>query len=110
MKIYMNLYSNSRFIIDAENIELKEDNEKFSGEGANALLKIIAYDKMGKEYKLIDEKTFTGKTKIGEKRKYLLKIMDSISEDFIKGYSVPSFDGLVQKAINDVKEEDKNKK
>ena len=35
----------------------------------------------------------------------MLKIMDSISEDFIKRYNIPSFYGLVEKAVNDVKNE-----
>jgi len=114
MKIYMNLYSNSRFIIDAESFELKEltkqDGMSIMSDNSMYSLQIVGYDKNKKEYKLIGEDYFNSNVNKGNKKKYLVKIIDSISEEFIKGYCVPDFKGLIQKAVEDVKEEDKKNK
>jgi hypothetical protein len=106
----MNLYGNSRFIIDAENIELKEIESPKGDYGAiETTLKIVAYDKNNNSFELIAQHSFAFKTKEETRKKYLLKIMDSISEDYMNGYNIPDFSGLVVKAINDVKEADKKK-
>lgn len=113
MKIYMNLYSNSRFIIEAESFELKELTSKngvsIMSDGSMYSLQIVAYDKNKNEYKLISEDYFNNSIDEGKKKKYLVKIIDSISEDYIKGYSIPSFKGLIEKAVREVQEDNKKK-
>lgn len=102
MKIYMNLYGNSRFLIDTDIIRLRVNENKT--DKANKLVnsrEIYCINSLGKEYNLIDTNYFN-KLDYELRQKYLIAIMDSLSEEYMRGNIVPDFKGLVEKAVSDV--------
>lgn len=103
MKIYMNLYGNSRFIINTDIIKLKENENRRDNSNITVNCKeIYCIDNLGKEYQLIDTNYFNNKLDYQVKQKYLIAIMDSLSEEYMSENMVLDFKGLVEKAIHDV--------
>lgn len=103
MKIYMNLYGNSRFVINTDIIKLKEnENRRDNSSMLINCREIYCIDILGKEHKLIDTNYFNNRLDYQVKQKYLIAIMDSLSEEYMRGNMVLDFKGLVEKAIHDV--------
>lgn len=97
-----NLYENSRFIINTDIIKLKE-NEDSKDNASNFVncREIYCVDNLGKEYKLIDINYFSS-LDYKLKQKYLVAIMDSLSEEYMRGNMIPDFKGLVERAMRDI--------
>ena len=97
MKIYCNVYVDERYIIDAQSIKMKREwsnSDDITRKRNNYKYYIVAKDILNNEYNI-----YIKNTKTNKEEEDILKIMNSLNEEFMKNHDILDLRELIENII-----------